>query len=115
MISVPDRRQAVELIDEARKGGARLEPACRLTGLTVRTYQRWTASGTVRSDRRPDSPRPVPRNKLSDQERAQVLSLCHEWSDTIMADQLLRYYKYLLKNSSKILKSSVWQVFLTPR
>jgi transposase InsO family protein len=78
MISVPDRRQAVELIDEARKGGARLEPACRLIGLTVRTYQRWTTSGTVRSDRRPDSPRPVPRNKLSTEERAQVLSLCHD-------------------------------------
>ena len=46
MISVPDRRQAVELIDEARKGGARLEPACRLIGLTVRTYQRWTASSS---------------------------------------------------------------------
>jgi len=78
MISVLDRRQAVELIDEARKGGARLEPACRLIGLTVRTYQRWTASGTVRSDRRPDSPRPVPRNKLSAEERARVLSLCHD-------------------------------------
>jgi hypothetical protein len=45
MISVSDRRQAVELIDEARKNGARLELACRLIGITVRTYQRWTASG----------------------------------------------------------------------
>jgi transposase InsO family protein len=78
MISVPDRRQAVELIDEARKGGARLGPACRLIGITVRTYQRWTASGTVQGDRRPESPRPVPRNKLSAEERAQVLSLCHD-------------------------------------
>jgi hypothetical protein len=78
MISAPDRRQTVELIDEARKTGARLEPACRLIGITVRTYERWTASGTVQGDRRPESPRPVPRNKLSAKERAQVLSLCHE-------------------------------------
>ena len=78
MISVPDRRHAVELIDEARVGGARLEPACRVLGITVRTYQRWTASGTVQSDRRPESLRPAPRNKLSAEERARVLSLCHE-------------------------------------
>ena len=78
MISVPDRRQAVELIDEARVGGARLEPACRVLGITVRTYQRWTAFGTVQSDRRPESLRPAPRNKLSAEERARVLSLCHD-------------------------------------
>ena len=72
MISVPDRRHAVELIDEARFGGARLEPACRVLGITVRTYQRWTASGTVQSDRRPESLRPAPRNKLSAEERARV-------------------------------------------
>jgi transposase InsO family protein len=78
MISVPDRRQAVELIGEARGGGARLGQACRMMGITVRTYQRWTASGTVQSDRRPESLRPAPRNKLSAEERARVLSLCHD-------------------------------------
>jgi len=29
MISLPDRQQAVELIDEARQAGARLTLACR--------------------------------------------------------------------------------------
>ena len=52
MISTPDRQNAVELIDEARESGARLWPACRVLGITARTYQRWTADGGVRTDRR---------------------------------------------------------------
>jgi transposase InsO family protein len=78
MISASDRRQAVELIDEARGSGARLEPACRMMGITMRTYQRWTATGTVQNDRRPESLRPAPCNKLSAEERERVLSLCHD-------------------------------------
>ena len=77
MISASDRQQAVELIDEARRAGARLKPACQTLGLEVRTYQRWTHGGGVRSDGRPDATRPVPANKLSDAERAQVLATCH--------------------------------------
>lgn len=77
MISVPDRRQAVELIEQARQAGARLEPACRVMGITVRTYQRWTGAEEIRSDRRPDASRPGPRNKLTDGERERVLSVCH--------------------------------------
>jgi hypothetical protein len=78
MISAPDRRRAVELIDEARKSGARLEPACRELGITARTYQRWTKDGQVRTDRRPEVPRPAPANKLSPEERESVLSICHD-------------------------------------
>ena len=58
MISAPDRRHAVELIDEARENGARLEPACRELKLTARTYQRWTSGGDVNTDRRPEAVRP---------------------------------------------------------
>ena len=78
MISAPDRRQAVELIDEARKSGARLEPACRELKVTARTYQRWTSGGQVRADQRPEVPRPPPANKLSPEERESVLSACHD-------------------------------------
>jgi transposase-like protein len=77
MISAPDRRRAVELIEEARKSGARLEPACRELGITARTYQRWTRGGQVRTDQRPEVPRPAPANKLSSEERKTVLSACH--------------------------------------
>ena len=77
MTSTSDRQQAVELIDEARRAGARLEPACQTLGLEVRTYYRWTQGGEVRADGRPEAVRPVPANKLSDAERARVLATCH--------------------------------------
>lgn len=78
MISAPDRRQAVELIDLARNDGARLEPACRMAGITARTYQRWTCTGKVEGDRRPEAPRPQPCNKLSAEERERILNVCHD-------------------------------------
>ncbi len=78
MISVPDRRQAVELIDEAHQGGARLAMACAQLGMSVRTYQRWTRDGELNADGRPGALRPEPANKLSATERAQVLAVCHQ-------------------------------------
>lgn len=78
MISPPDRQQAVELIDEAHHSGARLQPACQELGIDVRTYQRWTGAGGLKVDGRPEAVRPVPANKLSPAERAQVLATCHE-------------------------------------
>jgi len=53
MISAPDRRQAIELIDTARSEGARLGPACEVLGLTTRTYQRWTRPEANEVDGRP--------------------------------------------------------------
>lgn len=78
MISAPDRRQTVALIDTARDSGARLAPACQLAGISVRTYQRWTADGAVTADRRPLAPRPEPANKLSAEERQRMLEICHQ-------------------------------------
>jgi putative transposase len=78
MISAPDRQKAVELIDEARAAGARLRPACRVVGITARTYQRWTADGGVRADRRPQALRPLPSHALSDGERRAIVAVCNE-------------------------------------
>jgi putative transposase len=78
MISAPDRRNAVELIEEARAGGARLGPACKALGITARTYQRWTCGSQIACDRRPDALRPEPKNKLSEEERECVLAICHK-------------------------------------
>jgi hypothetical protein len=75
MISTPDRQQAVKLINEARASGARLKPACQELGLDVCTYWRWTREGVIKVDGRPEAVRPVPANKLSPEERAQVLAL----------------------------------------
>ena len=77
MISAPDRRQAIGLIREACQDGARLKRACAELGIDVRTYQRWRGSAPVKADARPGTLRPEPVNKLSAEERAQVLALCH--------------------------------------
>ena len=50
MTSLPDRQQAVTLIQEAQGNGARLVKACALLNLSIRTYQRWTADKAVSAD-----------------------------------------------------------------
>lgn len=77
MISVPDRRCAVELIEDARAQGARLEPACCALGIAARTYQRWTQAGGIREDQRPLVDRAVPANALTVAEEQELLEVCH--------------------------------------
>ena len=72
MTSASDRQRLLVLIDEALAGGARLQRACALLGLTLRTLQRWRQAP---ADRRPQALRPVPPNALSEAERAQVLAI----------------------------------------
>jgi len=77
MISAQDRREAVELIEEAHGAGARWEKGCAELGIDARTYRRWTEEGGVRNDGRPDASRPEPSNKLNEGERQQILDACH--------------------------------------
>jgi transposase InsO family protein len=77
MISTPDRRQAIALIDEAVAAGARKARACEALGLSLRTVQRWSRDGEVSEDRRPSAERPTPPNALSAAERAAVLEVCN--------------------------------------
>jgi putative transposase len=78
MISAPDRRQALALIDAARTEGARLALACRIIGITARTYRRWRSQGGRCRDHRPEAVRPRPKHTLSPRERDDILALCHE-------------------------------------
>lgn len=78
MISPTDRQQAVALITEAQRAGARLAAACAELGLDLRTYQRWTREAVLKVDGRPGAVRPAPANKLSATEQAAVLAICHE-------------------------------------
>jgi putative transposase len=78
MISTPDRRQTIALINEARHGGARLAATCQMAGISARTYQRWKENGDVSPDRRPITKRPEPANKLTLKERQRVLDICHQ-------------------------------------
>ena len=43
----------------------------------MRTYRRWIREGEVKVDGRPLAKRPEPQNKLSAEERARVLEVCH--------------------------------------
>ena len=76
MISTPDRRNALALIDQAAAAGARRAQACAELGLDERTCRRWRARDGAPEDRRPTAPRPTPRNKLSEEERKAVLDAC---------------------------------------
>lgn len=78
MIKAPDRRQTVDLIQEAQHAGASAEHACQELGLSVRTYQRWIQGGDVAHDHRPTAKRPAPANTLTPQEREQILTICNQ-------------------------------------
>lgn len=73
MISDSDRVTAVELINEARASGSRLKPACDELNISVRTYERWTKDEEVKKDQRPLVQRPTPKNKLTKEERDEVI------------------------------------------
>lgn len=75
MIRPSDRRLAVELIREANQNGARLAKACEELDISARTYERWVSVGGVQEDQRPHVQRPVPRNKLSAEEREKVIEI----------------------------------------
>ena len=56
--------------------GARLEQACKLLGLSVRTPQRWRAEGAVKGDGRAQAAQGrVPANRLAAAERAAILEV----------------------------------------
>ncbi|MBC7452913.1 MAG: helix-turn-helix domain-containing protein [Massilia sp.] len=66
------------MIQEAVASGCRLAPACAMLDLSLRTYQRWQdddAHGIA--DRRKGSRRVAPANKLSEQERAEILAVAN--------------------------------------
>ena len=77
MTGTSDRENAIQLIKDAVESGACLPKACKELGISPRTYRRWTAGGTVQSDCRPTALRPPPSNKLSEEERREILAICH--------------------------------------
>src|SRR5680860_1061235 len=77
MISTPHRQTAVTLIQEAVTSGARRFKGCAELEISARTLRRWMHDGQVCADQRPLVQRSEPRNKLSAQERAAVLSICN--------------------------------------
>lgn len=71
-----DRHNVLTIIDEALASGVRLSKGCDILGLSARTIQRWRHS-PVDGRRKAAQQRP-PANKLTDQERDQILSICNQ-------------------------------------
>lgn len=69
-----ERDEALSLVDEATRAGARLTAACRELGLDARTVQRWRRH---RAGDRRCGPRAKPKQALSSQERARVLEVAN--------------------------------------
>ena len=74
MTNATDRRQIVELVNEARKAGARLQRVCQELGIGLNTYRRWS-TGT--EDQRPQAVHPLPAHALTAEERQTILDTCH--------------------------------------
>lgn len=105
MISTQDRAEAVQLIDEAVKAGARKAAACLELGITIRTHQRWHSDGELGSDGRPGARRPRPANQLSAAEYAQALCTLNEprfaaLPPTQIVPRLADEGRYLVSESS---------------
>ena len=78
LISASDRSAAIMLISEAKEAGARESIACQELGINQRTLQRWRSKGAPSEDRRPLAKRPVPYNKLSEEETMAVIDTANQ-------------------------------------
>lgn len=65
----------LELIDEAVAGGARLQKAAAIVGLSARSVIRWRQS-EVKEDQR-KGPTTAPGNKLNEQERMKIVEVAN--------------------------------------
>ena len=77
MINASDRRQAVELIKEAVDSGAAMHKACTELGISKRTYNRWKNTDSDYIDKRMICARSEPANKLTKEERQEILDICN--------------------------------------
>ncbi|MBV6274464.1 DDE-type integrase/transposase/recombinase [Alcaligenaceae bacterium CGII-47] len=103
MTNPQNRRQAVELVNEACQAGSRLRSACTELGIGLNTYRRWAKGG---EDGRPHAVRPTPSHALTQAERQAVLDTCHraEYASLPPAQILVRLLdeeqRYLASESS---------------
>ncbi|WP_273181027.1 IS3 family transposase [Ferrovum myxofaciens] len=75
LISTSDRQEMMKLIDETVEAGARRHKACEILGLSLRTLQRWQIRP---EDGRAEAVRPEPSNKLSEEEREEILNVINQ-------------------------------------
>ena len=79
MIGLEDRQALAQDIQAAHSAGARLQAACGVAGIDLRTLQRWKArQGLTAGDGRPRAVRPIPSHALSVEERAALVAVANE-------------------------------------
>lgn len=78
LISAPNRKTAIELIEEAHSSGARYFKACQVLKISVKTFQRWRSDGKATLDKRKGAIRSKPSFALSESEEQEILDICHK-------------------------------------
>jgi putative transposase len=63
----------LELLEEAHRAGAKVEPSCEVLGISPRMVERWKASQGSEDSRQ--GPKSEPANKLTEMERARLLAV----------------------------------------
>jgi len=72
-VSAENRTQLLEMVEAAVEGGCDQRKACQVIGVTPRTYQRWGLTPAAPDGR--CGPLSEPANKLSQEERAEVVRI----------------------------------------
>ena len=79
MTTTTDRNKTLALIADANQAGATVSKACELLEISPRTRRRWLGNdGKAKADQRPLVKRPPPANKLTEEERQQILDTANE-------------------------------------
>lgn len=73
-----ERERYVKWIHAAQQTGARQKEACAVLGISERTLERWLTEGVIKADGRPTAIRPAPKNKLSEEEKQEILTVVNE-------------------------------------
>jgi putative transposase len=77
MTSLDERKRIIGNITQAWESGAALHRACLNSGVSLNSWYRWQQDSAVVSDRRPETLRDAPANKLSVEEREEILAVCN--------------------------------------
>jgi putative transposase len=85
MIAMADRKGIVRLVDPALKSGARLSMVCDIVGIPARTLQRWRNNPERVDGRKAAGEQREPINKLSEQERMQILQIANQQEFSAMS------------------------------
>lgn len=75
LVDKTQRQEALKLIEEAAKSGARKSKACELLGLSMRTLERWSIEDGLEDKRKTTTRRAA--NKLTQEERQTIIEIAN--------------------------------------